>query len=653
MNLLTFSQLVESSLPARLVLVGGLLALFFSQKAKDTEGHVGAFLAALFCLAARDVVVVWIQVPLLPQLAYLGDLAYACCVLYIVLAAYEKKRLVAFLFISLNVLAAGLIVDVNYLGLLPFVPPAWVFPAILLLDGLLIGLLGLLKHRQRDSQTRQLVRFIWPLASLTMVAYAAAAWFLHYDSPVLQRLIVPVSYWWFLAAGLASFRMQDAQMVQACTYYEASIDSLYNLFIATGSALKGSFSVEDVLKSLNDILITETGASGGLVFLVDEFDDQISVKAHSGVFPPPFELPENLPRKANRVESHMRHLQLSLEETLFGEIARTGTDLFIPDARNDERIFRNGDEEYLYLASFMAVPLMVEDRIIGLAAVARNQPGSFFSESEFDRYKLLANFGTLALSHFFSFLEAKERSGLKQSADTAAEIQKAITPKRLPQFPSLQVGVYSLPAVGVSGDYYDVIQTRKDRVIGVVGDVAGKGVAAALVMVMIRSILHLVTNTTRDMATVLDWINRGMTGKMDIDHYATISVMAFDLHTGEVEYASAGHQPLLIYRRATDSIETIDIQSVPIGVERVTEFTRKVLKLADGDIVALYTDGIIEALNEQGKQYGRKSIASMIIRHKELAPKEIVAKIKSDLASFVGSTRQHDDQTVLVFKMKL
>jgi len=648
MNIFLSVELLDSALPARIMLLGGFIAVFFSLKSKDTEGHVATFLFSLFYLLVRDIA---LSVLSFPGLLFVTDLVYVSIASFVILAGFDRRRVLGFPLVFINLAALAVFVLQEWIKV-PLGIPVGLLPLVIVVDGIYLSVLGFYHRRLRDSQTRQLLRVIWPMIGFSFILYGLLASFTAYDNVRFFSLVVPLSYWWYLAAGLISFRMQDTQMVQACSYYEESIDSLYNLFVATGSALRGTFAIDDVLKNLNDTLIAETNADGGLIFLVDEFDDQISVKAHSGAFPPPFPLPESLPRKQNRIESYMRHLHFSLDETIFGEIAKSGSDLYIPDARNDARIADNGEEDFLYLSSFMAVPLMVEDRIIGLVAVARTTKDSFFTESEFDRYKLLANFGTLSLSHFFSFLEAKERSGLKQSADTAAEIQKAITPKRIPQFPTLQIGAYTQPALGVSGDYYDVIQTRKDRVIGVVGDVAGKGVAAALVMVMVRSILHLVTNTTRDMGTVLDWINRGMTGKVDIDHYATLAVMAIDLNTGEVEFSSAGHQPLLIYRRASDTLETVDLQSVPIGVERAAEYTRKIIKLAIGDIAVLYTDGIVEALNEQGKQYGRRGLSSMITRHKDLAPKEIVAKIKSDLSSFVGSTRQHDDQTVLVFKMK-
>ena len=417
--------------------------------------------------------------------------------------------------------------------------------------------------------------------------------------------------------------------------------------------LKGSFSTEDVLGGMNEAMIAETGADGGTIYLVDEFDDIIVAKAYSGNFPPPFPLPESLPRKSARVESYMRHAQFSLGETVLGEVAKTGVNIFAPDVAADSRFVSAGGEDFLRLSSFMSVPLMVEDKIIGVSAVAKTRAGEQFDEKDFDRYKLLANFGTLSVSNFFSFLAANERSGIEHSAGIAAEIQRTIIPKKLPQFPKLSIGAFTTPARGVSGDYYDVIRTREDRIVGVIGDVAGKGVSAALIMVMIRSILHLITNTNKDIATVLDWVNRGITGKIDMDHYATLGIVAIDVETGAMEYANASHQPLLVYRRSADIIETIDIKSVPIGVERNTEYQRKALRLNDGDIAVLYTDGIVEAMNDQGKQFSRKSLSQTIAKNRDLAPKEIVAKIRTELASFIGAARQHDDQTVLVFKMNL
>jgi len=642
----SFSQLISSPLLAKAALLASSVVILAFLRRRDTEQRAVAFLfVALGCLA-RDValaVLPW------PGLALASDIALFGAVLAIAMEPFPGTRPWMALVAVVSAAGIGLLALRSLYGLTLGLP-LYAFNAVLLADAAALVLVGALRRGTSDEGSARLIGGVWIPVSLLLAAYGAATMVLGYGNDIFERLVSPLSYAWLLVASLAALRDRDDETLSAVAYYEASIDSLYNLSFRVGTTLKGRFSVDEVMGNLNEVLVSETGADGGAVYLVDEFDDLIVTKAMSGSFPPPFELPENLPKTKRRVESFMRHAQFRLGETVLGEIAKTGKNVYAPEGLALSAAQAGGELEPL--SSFMAVPLMIEDKIIGVSAVSRTRVGSPFTEAEFDRFKLLANFGTLAVSNLFSFLEANERSGLERSAGIAAEIQAAITPKRLPQFPRVGIGAFSAPAHGVSGDYYDVMRTREDRVVGVVGDVAGKGVQAALVIVMMRSILQLVTNTDRDVATILDWVNKGITGKIDIDHYATLGIIALNVASGELEYANAAHQALLVYRRASDSIETVDVKSVPIGVERGTPYVRKALRLAGGDIVALYTDGVVEAMNEQGRQFGRKSLGQLIARHRELEPHEIAARIKAELGDFRGDARQHDDQTVLVFKMK-
>ncbi len=645
MTVSSFTLMLESAWPARLLGLAIAASLFAYLRRKDTEGQFSLYLSALAFLLVRDTVRALLP---LGGLMLVSDILHYCFALFIFMYPYKASRFVLFPALILNLALASLFAADRALGFLGSLPERVVALA-LPVNAVLIGLAAFL--RRKEGGGRQIPGMIWPYAAALLAAYGASVVVLGYASPVIERLAVPLSYAWLVMAALAALELHDRQLLSAVAYYEGSIDSLYNVLLGTGSALKGEFTTEELLKSMNEAIAAETGADGGVIFLVDEFDDLIVCKSYVGSYPPPVTLPESLPRKQNRVETYMKHIQFRLGEGIFGDVAKTGRNVFIPDVAKDPRIAINGEEDFLRISSFMAAPLMVGDKIIGLVSVIRKDPANPFEEADFDRLKLLANFGTLSVSSFFSYLEARERSGLEQSADIAADIQRSIIPKKVPQFPGLGLGAFSLPARGVSGDYFDVIQTRPDRVVCIVGDVAGKGVSAALIMVMIRAILHLVTNTNKDIATVLNWVNKGITGKIDLDHYATLAVIAADTRTGEVEYANAAHQPVLVFRRSTGAVETLDLKSLPIGVERATEYGRKALRLAPGDVVVMYTDGIVEAMNEQGKQYGRKGLSQVVEKNRDLAAKEIAAKIKGDLAAFVGSVRQHDDQTVVVLKM--
>ena len=170
-------------------------------------------------------------------------------------------------------------------------------------------------------------------------------------------------------------------------------------------------------------------------------------------------------------------------------------------------------------------------------------------------------------------------------------------------------------------------------------------------MVMIRSILHLITSAEKNAANVVTWINRGITGKIDIDRFATLSFMTFDETTGEVIYSNAAHHPLLIFRAKTATLENVDTEGLPIGIERTAKFGQKRFKLEKGDIAILYTDGIIEAMNQAGEQYTYEKFAQVVQENSALSTHELIEKIKSDLKAFVGPAPQHDDQTLLLMKV--
>ncbi|MCX7025509.1 MAG: SpoIIE family protein phosphatase [Spirochaetes bacterium] len=647
MNVQTIAQIIQSPLPIKLFLEIGFVIIFASLRKKDTEGYVNGFIAAVLLAVVRDALFALFP---LPEICFISDIFLASLALFLFIAPYGST-LTLVLAMSVNLGFAILYTVDSVIVFMPDVPDVF-FNSFLVLDVIALAAFSFIKRKDAETTTQLVLAGSYVSVSVIFAAYAVTVIWAGYRNVYLQTFAVPAFYGWFLVIGLRYFKVLDTQIIQASDYYESSINSLYNLMLSTGTALKESFAMDDILDSMNAAIMGETGATGGIVFLYDEFEDVIHVKSLRGVFPAPFALPENLPRKPNRIESYMKHLQLKPGETIFGEVAHTGKQIFIPETNKDPRIADNGEDESLRLSSLIVVPLMVEDRIIGVLSIAKSGLHEEFSEMDFDRAKVLANFGTLAVSNFFSFMEARERTVIDKSAGIAAEIQKTIIPKKLPDFTNVSFGAYTTPAKGVSGDYYDVIQTRKDRVVLAIGDVAGKGVSAALIMVMVRSILHLVTNTDRDVRTMLGWVNRGITGKIDIDSYATVGLLSVNVESGEVEYANANHLPILIFRKGMDTIETVEIKSLPIGVEKQTEYVKKVFRLEPGDVVVLYTDGVLESMNSQGKQYGRKNLGDIVAQYHALSAKDITGKIKNDLDAFVGSSRQHDDQTVLVMKMK-
>ena len=151
---------------------------------------------------------------------------------------------------------------------------------------------------------------------------------------------------------------------------------------------------------------------------------------------------------------------------------------------------------------------------------------------------------------------------------------------------------------------------------------------------------------------ILDIVNWGIAGKVSLDRFATMTLLTYDFALRRLEYSNAAHHPLLIYRAASKTFETLDTEGIPIGLEKKTKYNQIDTVLHPNDIVVLYTDGIIEAMNDQGSQYSLESLQQVILGHCGLAPEKLKRAIIEDMNSFVGKAKQHDDQTFLLMKVE-
>ncbi len=426
----------------------------------------------------------------------------------------------------------------------------------------------------------------------------------------------------------------------------------HNFLLNVAESLTTEVNPIRLLDYINETQIASTRADGGVVFLTDDFDDIITSKSFKGSFPPPYKLPQDLPHKPVRVETNFRYVQFNLGESVFGEVAANGKPMLIPDGTADKRVHVNGPEEFLVPGSYIIVPLIVRGRVVGVSGVSRNPGNPAFGESEFRIAQSVGEYGGAAINNIYGIQEVLEQADLEREASIAAKIQKTLHPKRLPELPEVGFGSFFNSAKGVCGDYYDIILARRDRIAVVIGDVAGKGIQSSMVMMMVRSILQLVTNTTKNAGTILDWVNKGITGKIDLDHYATLSFVSYSPDSRVVEFASAGHQAALVWHADTKKMDRIHQKSDPIGIERASQYETTKLTVGKGDIIILFTDGLIEALNTEGKQYGIDSLSEIVKAHSGGTAKDIAKEVKQNIQAFLGSATLHDDQTLVIMKIK-
>lgn len=397
--------------------------------------------------------------------------------------------------------------------------------------------------------------------------------------------------------------------------------------------------------------LTELSADGAVVLAVQSFEEVLAVKALVGTFPPPYKLPDDLARKEDHVFSNFKYARFEMGESIFTEVASEGKTILIKNWKETPLLPDNGNEKFLQHGSLIFFPLMVNTIIVGVAAVSRSPDKVPFSENEVKTGEFLSGFAAEMINLTLSISEASEHAEIENITDTVAKIQKILLPKNLKKVPGLEIGEYFLQERGICSDYYDVIVQQK-RVFIVLADVAGKSIQSAIIMIMIRAILYLITNTDQNMESILDWLNKGITGKIDIDHFASISLLSYEPKTNTIEFIGAGNQAMMIWNNEKNKIELFQQKTDPIGIDVRSTYKSIKIPLKKGDVAALYTDGMIETLNAAGEQYGTTRLAQLMADNNSQNSKDIVNKIKNDMTSFIGKAQTHDDRTLLIIKAR-
>lgn len=469
---------------------------------------------------------------------------------------------------------------------------------------------------------------------------------------ILQSVIYSLGYMLHIYVLHKYNLIFDREQVQELKFISNDLESLFEYMRVLGIAIGTETEQDEVLAYLIESTVKTTSAEAGAILKVDEYEDILKVKAVTGFFPPLYAVPEILiKQKISSLEAYFKSTPIRLGESILGEVARSGKPRFIKQSRDEPLLSYNINNNTLYVNSVIIIPLVIQKRVLGVLAVLHRERGKVFSENDFEHLKTFGEYAALTINFLDTYMEVMEKRQMEKELEIAKDIQQKLLPKKLERIKDGELEVYYTPAKTVSGDYYDIFQLKGDKVGIVICDVAGKGYPAAIVMVMIWSILHLITKSDREISTILTWVNRGIAGQIEIDHYATMSMFSFDEVSRELIYSNAAHHPLLIYRKKTNQIELLDTEGLPIGIEKTTRYSQKRIKVMSGDIITMYTDGIIEAMNPKGEQYSSERFQRLLLNNVDKSAKELVDLIKADLQVFVGNADQHDDQTLILMKV--
>lgn len=249
-------------------------------------------------------------------------------------------------------------------------------------------------------------------------------------------------------------------------------------------------------------------------------------------------------------------------------------------------------------------------------------------------------------------LELADKVTMKRDLEIAREIQSWLVPSRPPEVPGADIAFATRPQNSVAGDYYDAFYPgkKREKLLVVIADVAGKSVPAALLMATLQASLRTIANDKIDLADLVIGLNEyACAHSLDGRRFTTALIAEYHLSTRRMRYVNAGHNPPIL-RRADGTLEKLEVGGLPLGIEAETRFETGSIQLEPGDALILYTDGVVEAFNATGEDFGNDRWQAAIRALPEVTAEKTLQMLMQNVDGFVGATRQSDDITCLVFR---
>jgi sigma-B regulation protein RsbU (phosphoserine phosphatase) len=316
-----------------------------------------------------------------------------------------------------------------------------------------------------------------------------------------------------------------------------------------------------------------------------------------------------------------------------------------------ERISLTDEERRWTENSCVAVlaPLRGSSQQIGFLLLGRKAEGEDYTHHELELLRSLASQIGLSAENLLLLGDKLERQRLEEQLGVARRIQEGLLPATL-HVPGCEVAARIRFCLQVAGDFYDCISLRDGRVLLAIGDVAGKGVGAALLMANVQASLRAIKNTGISLTDVASEINAIVHQNTPSNLFITLFVAIYDPLRRNLTYVNAGHNPPIL-RRANGEVRHLSTGGLLLGVRAIAEYQHETVSLQPGDMVLMYTDGVVEARDARGDQFGTERLEAMLPLFAPLPLREALDCLEEEVRRFTGRLDMEDDFTLLVLRV--
>ena len=351
-------------------------------------------------------------------------------------------------------------------------------------------------------------------------------------------------------------------------------------------------------------------------------------------------------RFSERYDERVNLDNIPLGKGITGAAAESREPVRVVDTLADPRYIASHPD----IRSEVAVPLIVQDRVVGVMDLESSRIG-YFTEEHVRLLALLAPqiASSVENARLYEEIAAREQR-MEQDLKAAYNVQSVLLPRQAPPITGLDIAVRLRPARQISGDVYDFFEHGADQAIIAFGDVSGKGAAAALYGALVSGLLRTLAHRRRSPAQLLTLLNNVLRERKIEAQYVTLIILVWDSVQRKFTMANAGSAPPLVCRGG--EVIKPKVEGVPAGLLDNREYEEVELAAESGDVLLLYSDGVTDQLNPQEGEYGRQRLVRVLRKACEKNSEAIADKILADLDEFTNGAPAFDDQTLIVVKVR-
>ncbi len=429
-------------------------------------------------------------------------------------------------------------------------------------------------------------------------------------------------------ARLAAVALHDAELL---TSTQLTLNKL-RFLVEASKALTSTLDLSELLSRILDVAKSQIQCERGTLFLVDE-------KAH--------ELWSLIAHGLERQE-----IRLPLGKGIAGHVAQTGEVINIPDAYSDPRFNPEVDKRTGYRTrSILCLPIRNKNGKIVAALQLLNKAKGVFTNEDADFLLTLSGHMALALENAQLHQELLDKERMEREIALARGIQRGLLPETTPLVEGFDIALLNEPCFAVGGDYYDFMNLGPNTMLVVIADVEGKGVASALVMSNLQAALRALVLHLHSLDEIVSALNRKILNDSRARKYLTLFIGLLDLRRKGIHYINCGHvPPAVIHPKGEPTLLTEG--GMVIGLFENARYERGYQKLFEGDVLALCTDGITEAMDAEDNEYGIERLTECVKKAADKKASEIVAEVNADVTEYSRRGTHVDDKVMIAIKIE-